>query len=329
MQSPARYNHSMDTREMGTKPLSEDSVVAVHESRPAAGGLHSRWSYGLLFALLLVGLFARPLFSLIGFAAGSSLDSYILLVPAIVVYLLNLQRKEWPPVASSPAWAIAPAVVGLISLFWVWYLRSAGLPLSLNDFLTFTILAFVSFCIAGGFLFLGKRWMMGAAFPVGFLIFLVPLPEAAVKSLETASEWASAEAADIFFGLTGTPELRDGVDFQLPNINIRVAQECSGIHSSLVLFITSLIVSHLLLRTTWRRAVLVALVIPLGILRNGFRILVIGWLCVHIGPQMIDHPIHHRGGPVFFVLSLIPLFLLLLGLRRGEQKRSAPAPLSD
>jgi hypothetical protein len=33
---------------------------------------------------------------------------------------------------------------------------------------------------------------------------------------------------------------------------------------------------------------------------------------------MIDSPIHHRGGPVFFVLSLIPLFLLLWWLRRGE-----------
>ena len=31
---------------------------------------------------------------------------------------------------------------------------------------------------------------------------------------------------------------------------------------------------------------LVAFVIPLGILRNGFRIMVIGLLCIHIGPQM-------------------------------------------
>ena len=63
-----------------------------------------------------------------------------------------------------------------------------------------------------------------------------------------------------------------------------------------------------------------AFVIPLGILRNGFRILVIGLLCVHVGPHMIDSPIHHQGGPFFFALSLVPLFLLLWWLRRQEQR---------
>jgi exosortase/archaeosortase family protein len=58
-------------------------------------------------------------------------------------------------------------------------------------------------------------------------------------------------------------------------------------------------------------------------LRNGFRILVIGLLCVNVGPQMIHSVIHRRGGPVFFVLSLIPLLLLLWWLRRGEIRASS------
>jgi exosortase/archaeosortase family protein len=70
--------------------------------------------------------------------------------------------------------------------------------------------------------------------------------------------------------------------------------------------------------------VLVAFVIPLGILRNGFRILVIGLLCVRVGPHMIDSDIHRRGGPLFFALSLVPLFLLLWWLRRQEQRLNLP-----
>jgi len=57
------------------------------------------------------------------------------------------------------------------------------------------------------------------------------------------------------------------------------------------------------------------------LLRNGFRILVISWLCVEIGPHMIESFIHHRGGPIFFGLSLIPLFAILWFLRRGEIRR--------
>ena len=34
---------------------------------------------------------------------------------------------------------------------------------------------------------------------------------------------------------------------------------------------------------------------------------------------MIDSPFHGQDGPVFFVLSLIPLFLLAAWLRRYEQ----------
>ena len=35
---------------------------------------------------------------------------------------------------------------------------------------------------------------------------------------------------------------------------------------------------------------------------------------------MIDSPIHHHGGPIFFALSLIPFFLFLIWLRKSESK---------
>ena len=118
---------------------------------------------------------------------------------------------------------------------------------------------------------------------------------------------------------------RDGTVFELPGIVLRVAQECSGIRSSWVLLIAGLLASHLLLKTRWRRILLVAFVIPLGILRNGFRILVIGLLCVHVGPHMVNSIIHRRGGPFFFALSLVPLLLLLWWLRRQEQSPNLQA----
>jgi exosortase/archaeosortase family protein len=91
-----------------------------------------------------------------------------------------------------------------------------------------------------------------------------------------------------------------------------------------VLFMTSILAANLFLKTPWRRFALVAFVIPLGILRNGFRILVIGLLCVNVGPQMIHSIIHRRGGPVFFVLSLVPLLLMLWWLRRGDVRTRQP-----
>lgn len=275
-----------------------------------------------VYLVFLALLFAQPLARLMLYAIRKDLHSHILLVPLITAYLLYLQRERLPAAGrtSIPGTVLAGAT-GLAALAASLLWRG----LSLNDGLALTALAFVALLAAGGFLFLGGRWMAAAAFPAAFLVFMIPLPDAAVDQLEKASTLASAEAAALYFKASGTPVARDGVVFQLPGIAIRVGQECSGIRSSWVLFITSLLASHLFLRTRWRRIALVAFVIPLGILRNGFRILVIGLLCVHIGPHMIDSIIHRRGGPLFFALSLVPLGLLLAWLRRQERRLRLPA----
>jgi exosortase/archaeosortase family protein len=73
------------------------------------------------------------------------------------------------------------------------------------------------------------------------------------------------------------------------------------------------------LKKFWNKTILASFVIVLGIARNAFRIFTLAQVCIHISPKMIDSPLHHRGGPIFFALSLIPLFLLLWYLRKREQ----------
>jgi exosortase C (VPDSG-CTERM-specific) len=219
---------------------------------------------------------------------------------------------------------LLPFVPGLVALIAAWSFLRADPPISYNDYLSLTGLSFVCLVTAGGFLFLGRKWMSAVAFPMAFLVFMAPLPDRVLHFLETASQMASTEAAAMFFAIAGTPMLRNGAVFQLPGIAIEVARECSGIRSSWVLFITTLAASYLFLKSPWRRAVLITFVIPLAIVRNGFRIWVIGMLCVEFGPQMIHSFIHRQGGPLFFALSLIPLFLLLRWLRRGETGRVNP-----
>jgi exosortase C (VPDSG-CTERM-specific) len=280
------------------------------------------WVYGIFLAAL-VAAFSGTLIALFKHASGSDLHSHIVLIPVVSIYLLVLQRRRLPVEYHS---SVAPGLVLLITALAA---IAAGLwgpvGLSHNDFLALMTFSFVCFVAAGGFLFMGLKWMAVAAFPIGFLVFMIPLPDRMVEWLEVASQVASTEAAYLFFKWSGTPVFRQDATFWIPGITLRVAQECSGIRSSWVLFITSLVASHLFLKSPLRRAVLVAFVIPLGIVRNGFRILTIGLLCVHIGRHMIDSPIHHRGGPIFFALSLVPLFLVLWWLRRGETRRSPPA----
>ena len=261
--------------------------------------------------------FIQPLTRLMLYSAESPLLSYIPLVPVVAAYLFYVRRTRLTTAyRSSIGGAVVLGGIGGAALA-----AAIGLSgrLSVNDGLALTTLAYVCVVAAGGFLFLGSSWMASAAFPVGFLLFMIPLPDAVVYSIESASVLASADVSAWLFRVTGTPLLRDGTVLALPGIVLQVARECSGIHSSWVLFITSLVASHLFLDSPWRRLILVAFVIPLAIVRNSFRILVIGLLCVHVGPHMIESYIHRQGGPIFFVLSLVPLFLLLVWLRRQER----------
>jgi exosortase C (VPDSG-CTERM-specific) len=274
---------------------------------------------GVCFAIALLGAFAQPLLALVNYAAGSDLYSYILLIPFVSGYLLYLRRDQLPKdyVVDRPL-AIALLAAGFGLLAFTYWLHFVGQSPAKADYLALETLSFLCCLAAGGFFFLGRDWMRAAAFPLAYLIFMVPMPDAMADALESASKYASAEVANALFHLSGTPFLRAGLIFQLSNITIEVAQECSGIRSSWVLLMTSILAANLFLKTPWRRFALVAFVIPLAILRNGFRILVIGLLCVNVGPQMIHSVIHTRGGPVFFVLSLIPFLLALWWLRRGE-----------
>jgi exosortase C (VPDSG-CTERM-specific) len=279
-----------------------------------------------LWSAALMAVFSKQLFSLAVYVADEELHSHILLIPFVSTYLICIRRHALPKdYTFSVGWALIPLIVGAISLAAGWTPGVFGRPLSQNDYLALMALSFVCFVAAGGFFFLGRKWMAAAAFPFAFLIFMVPMPDRIADFLETTSKLASAEAANMFFNISGTPVLRDGTFFYLPNITIEVARECSGIRSSWVLFITSLLAANLFLKTPWRRIVLVTVVIPLGVLRNGLRIVFIGLLCVHFGPEMIHSIFHKRGGPPFFVLSLIPLFLLLWWLRRAEADPPSPS----
>ena len=287
--------------------------MIIEPKTPASA--NRRFMGWCIYLVILCGAFALPLREFITYARHSDVHSYVLLIPFVTTYLIYIRWKHLArELSSSWGFALLSAAAGTGALLASLHFTKLGQ----NDYMTLIAFSFVCFVMAGTFLFLGSKWARSAMFPLFFFAFMIPLPEAAVDSLENASKEASAEVAKWLFLISGTPFLREGTLFQLPGITITVAKECSGIRSSLVLVITSLLAANMFLRTTWRRALLVCAVIPLGLLRNGLRILFISLLCVHIGPEMINSVFHRRGGPFFFAASLIPLFLLLWWLRRGE-----------
>jgi len=277
----------------------------------------------LLATLLLALCCGKPLYDLARYALENELYSHILLVPVVSLCLIWAKRTHLSLHSTpAPPFAVFPVTIGLTVLAGFWFGIDSGWQPTQEDYLALTIFPLLTFVIGACLLFLGHETCRAIAFPIAFLFCMVPLPTVFRDLIEVFFQQTSMAAAYVMIHLGGTPVFRQGLELQLPGFRMEVAQDCSGIRSSLMLFITSLLAGHLFLRSPWKRALLAFAVIPLGILRNGLRIFTIGELCVHVSPDMINSYLHRRGGPVFFVLSLIPFLLLLYFLRKSERGRS-------
>jgi exosortase C (VPDSG-CTERM-specific) len=212
--------------------------------------------------------------------------------------------------------------LGAVVLAGYWLARGAGWKPGRADYLAAMTFSFLSFLAGTSCFLLERETMRRVAFPLAFLVFMVPFPGPVLDWIEKFLEHRSADAAYLLLAGTGMPVLREGTLLHLPGFAMNVAPECSGIHSTLVLFITSVLAAHVLLRSGWAKALLVLLVVPLAVVRNGLRIFTLGELCVNVDVRWIDSEFHHRGGPIWFVLSLIPFFLMLYFLRACETRKT-------
>jgi len=251
--------------------------------------------------------------------------SFMVLMPAVCIYLFS-QRQPWRVETEMPS---RKAGMGLIvcsvilEVIWFFLDKSKEADLATEDSLAIAIGGYLAGVAGVTILTLGWKRVQASLFPLGMLLFLIPIPGGVMDAIEEFLQYGSAYAALGMFRLALMNISLKDLDFTIPNVLVfRVAPECSGIHSTYILLIPSLLAGYLFLRSGWNRIILTAAVLPLALLRNGFRIFTIGELCRHYGAQMIDSWIHHKGGPVFFVLSLIPFFLLLAWLRHRDAKHA-------
>ena len=282
-----------------------------------------------IFSVVAALVFGKVLCQWAMFAWGSELLSHALLVPFISGYLIWIRKAEMG-VEARPAYGVGAGFLAgaLLLLGGYWQASHAGETLVLVDSLAIQMLAFWCVLMSGVAFVFGIAELRRFCFPLGFLAFAVPFPALLTGWVTRVLQVGSADAAELLLRLSGMPVLRSGTRFELPGFAMEVAPQCSGIHSTVVLFIVSCVASYLLLRTTRNRIILVLAVIPLALLRNGLRIFTIGQLCVNVDPKMIDSYIHKKGGPIFFALSLIPFFALLLFLRKreGQKERATRTP---
>jgi exosortase len=271
-----------------------------------------------MFNVLFVVLFISPITDLVQMSMHSDTFSYIPFMPLIIAYLMysNRQRLLSHNESDYPTGFIFISIGVMTLLF-------ALIPNSMLDEYSKLTIKTISMILIwiGGFAFCyGIRTLKAAAFPISFLLFMVPVPADILDKFILILQIGSTEAAYGFLRISGIPIERDGFVFHLMTADIEVAKECSGIRSSLSLIITGLLAGYFFLRTWWARSILMATILPITIVKNGFRIAVLSLLGVYVDESILGSDLHRRGGVLFFILALVLVWVIIILLRKIEGK---------
>jgi exosortase len=273
----------------------------------------------LVFLGLCLGvglLFAVPLSRLIRLALHHGYSSHIVLVPAIIVYLLWSDRVK---ICAAPEYAkktgLAVGAIAVVALIGAFALRTDN-GLGASDFLL--VLAILLLLMASFTAIFGVAAARKALFPIALMIFVLPVPGPLLHKTIQFLQVQSAELSYWMLTALRVPVLRDGVVMTLPGVTIQVAEECSGINSSVALLILMIVFAHETLLSNWRRLLLVVLVIPLSILKNAFRIVTLTMLAIKVDPSFLSGRLHHQGGFAFLLITIVIVYPIWKILRENE-----------
>jgi len=272
-----------------------------------------------LFLTVMAALMMyTPLRDLFSSTVQRDYYSHILLIPLVSGYFMYLRRKQiFPDSGNSYGSGMTLVMVGILLYF---YGMTLNPGLNQNDRSSLLIFSVLVFWVGGFILLHGTRKFRIATFPLLFLAFMIPIPSMVMDKIIYFLQVESTEVAYLLFGLTGVSVLREGFVMHLPGISIEVAEQCSGIRSSLALLITGIVAAQFFLQSSWKNLILIFSVIPLAVLKNGIRVVTLSLLGIYVDQRFLTEGFLHRsGGFVFFIPSLVLLGLILWLLKRTEK----------
>jgi len=237
--------------------------------------------------------------------SASDDQSHGFLVLPIALYVIWQQRRCLGRVTATSSWPALPLV--LFSLLLYLLAQMAGIR-------TLSAIAMLLFVVTSVTFLLGIRFVQACMFPLFLLLFMVPVPAQVYAELTIPLQLLVSKATTVFASLCGVPIVRDGNLLYLPNHTFQVVQACSGLRSIVSLLLLGSLVGYFGLRSNWLRSLLWLSVIPIALLVNIVRILLMVFAMYWVESDLGREPAHSIVGIGVFVLALGLFALVRKGL---------------
>ena len=225
--------------------------------------------------------------------------SHGFLIPFLSAYFVWERWKDLCESSVQPtSWGIGLLAAGLLMLV----VGIIGAELYTQRFSLLVVLSGLVLLLFGW----NYLWIL--ILPIGFLIFMIPLPAIVVNSIAFPLQLFAAKSATFCLFSLGIPVLREGNLITLVGTTLEVAEACSGLRSLLSLLALGAVYGYFSQHQIWKRWALIVLSIPIAILANAFRVSGTGVLAHYWGVEAAEGFYHTFEGWIVFVVA----FLLLL-----------------
>lgn len=254
-----------------------------------------------LLALTAVAYFPTFRWMIDRWSVKDTYYSHGFLVPFISAFIIWQKREELSKLI------IKPASSG-------WLLFSLGLlihALSTAFRVSFSSGFSLIITLAGLILItLGKDFLKKLAFPVCFLISMIPLPLAFIASMSFRLKIFAAQVSAALMNKIGVATIREGSVLRTMHATLMVEDPCSGIRSLVALISLGALAAYFSNLTKTKKAILFASSVPIAVGTNIIRITALGLVSEIYGEKYAAGVFHDTMGVLVFVLAFLGLMLV-------------------
>ena len=164
------------------------------------------------------------------------------------------------------------------------------------------VVSLISIC----WLFIGDKLAWHYKFPLGFLLFLVPVGQSLIPWLQDVTAWFTVS----FLKLNGIPVFRDGLYIQIPSGLFEVAVACSGIRYLIASIAVGTLFAYLTYQKPKKQFFFIIFSAVLPIIANGIRAYLIVAIAHYSDLKYATGADHLVYGWVFFGFVIMLMFYI-------------------
>ncbi|QAU38508.1 exosortase V [Bradyrhizobium guangdongense] len=299
--------------------MTYSQVVQSAEARP----LSKFFWPALLFGSVLAGYFPT-LLSLIDGPWQTEQEGHGPLIMAASLWWVWQSRARLKAVELSPA-PIAGWVILLCGLILMYLAR---IQQGLVTIEMASLLPVIVGCIL---LTAGWPTLRILAFPIGFLIFAVPMPDWLIDAATVPLKVFISNMVTKVLYAAGYPVAQNGVMIMIGSYQLLVKDACSGMNSIFALSAIGVFYAYAFRWEEKLRSVLLLLaIVPITILANFVRVFTLVLIAYYAGPDLLEGIVHDMTGIGLFIVAVVLMFMfdavlgLAFGLVSRLRRRSLP-----